>query len=135
MSKVETPRDCKYFEECNAPLCPLDTEVKMHTWFADEGICRRRPFAKNQIIQNQKKLQKAGAEFENGLFTGKMLNRRLKLSKATKGLNPDSEENRDKQIKNWLKKHPEFKPSQRQVQAAQRLAEARYVQMQKSVSK
>ena len=33
---------CNRFQECSAPLCPLDPNLKDRCWYHDEEICRSR---------------------------------------------------------------------------------------------
>ena len=32
--------DCAHFQDCAAPLCPKDMEIKDKMWFPDEPVCR-----------------------------------------------------------------------------------------------
>ena len=86
--KAELMKDCRYFESCDAPLCPLDPDIDKRTWFADEPICKCRKFAKLLWRKNQRKIAKV-ADFETGYFTKKILNKRMTVRKGIKGLNPD----------------------------------------------
>ncbi|MHC4634826.1 MAG: hypothetical protein ACYSYU_06405 [Planctomycetota bacterium] len=86
--KTELIKHCRYFESCDAPLCPLDPDIDKRTWFADEPICKRRKFAKQLWRKNQRKIAKV-ADFEAGYFTKSMLDKRMTVRKGIKGLNPD----------------------------------------------
>ena len=63
-------KDCRYWNECNAPLCPLDRGAK-GIWYPDEDICGVRKYGKRTWIANQKKIAKRGDV--NTYFTKKML--------------------------------------------------------------
>ena len=109
-------KDCHYFDECSAPLCPLDQESTQHgLWYPDEEICRRvnmPPWVKRQ--RQLKDRVKPGT-----YFTVPMLSHRCKLMTGTVGLNPDYD--RAQQEREWFKKHPEFHASKKQMEQARKL--------------
>lgn len=44
---MTAPKDCIRFQECSAPLCPLDPDIKERVWWAgEEDICKSRKHAK-----------------------------------------------------------------------------------------
>ena len=88
MNNEIVPSDCKHFDYCDAPLCPLDAGIDVRTWFADEPICNRRVFTKLLWRKNQKKIAKFGS-YENGYFTKPMLDKKLTVRRGIKGINPD----------------------------------------------
>ena len=74
---------CPNFEECNAPLCPLDEETwECGIWYTDETICSLKELGDLSWIKKQRKLAKAGRK---GFFTFEMLQ-----GKAAKGIDVDS---------------------------------------------
>ena len=86
---------CKYYESCNAPLCPFDEESIEHgIWYPDEEVCRKKTSIK--WIRRQKTLIKRKVDPE-GYFTTEMLLTRTKFGK-----NPDTpirlEKTKDKKI-------------------------------------
>ncbi len=41
MEEIIKAEKCRHFEECNAPICPIDEEsIKSAIWYPDEEICR-----------------------------------------------------------------------------------------------
>jgi len=53
--------DCKKFESCNAPLCPLlpDTDLFQLAWISNEDICNIREYTKKYPwIKRQRIIQK-----------------------------------------------------------------------------
>ena len=51
-------QDCPSFESCNAPLCPLDPQLKDCIWFADEDICSGRAGSGKRWIKKQRSITK-----------------------------------------------------------------------------
>ena len=47
---------CTLFENCHAPLCPLDPASLKGVWYADEEICRSRAYANLPWIRGQRKM-------------------------------------------------------------------------------
>jgi len=99
--------DCKYYEKCNAPLCPLDQASLEHgIWYPDEEICRLKEYSKHEWIINQKKIQKKTRNHDT-YYTYEMLNRHIIIAPGIKGLDPDKDYKEE--LKKWLKAHPTFK--------------------------
>lgn len=97
-------KDCKRFDFCSAPICPM-RDVANDTWYPDEEICRLREFTVLPWIRNQRKLaKKAKVSF---YFTPGMLQQNCKIKKGIKGINPDKEKVGDEE--RWLMAHPEKK--------------------------
>ncbi|MBD3328466.1 helix-turn-helix domain-containing protein [Candidatus Peregrinibacteria bacterium] len=113
--------NCAFFNECSAPLCPLDNRYLNNCyWFPDEEICRKKPAP--QWVKRQRKIAKAlNYSFEKGYFTLKMLQRKCKVTKNFRGLNPDKGELK-LQEENWLKKHPEYIPPETQINQGRKLS-------------
>ena len=105
-------RECRYFETCSAPLCPLDPESLDHgLWYPDEQICKRDNMP--GWVKRQRKLKsriKPGS-----YFTVPMLSHRCSLRGGTVGLDPDRE--RADQERDWFKKHREYQQSEKQMAA------------------
>jgi len=107
MNKVEKirPDQCRHFDSCSAPLCPLDVKhLKVGIWYPDEDICRLK------TSPNWKKIQKKIAKKtkdKNTYYTYEMLNRNCRVGRGMVGLNPDKPEK--SQLEDWLKKHPSKK--------------------------
>lgn len=86
---MTNPR-CKYYDSCEAPLCPLDEEsLKFGIWYPDEEICHLRKLQKLDWIKKQKKLIEMGAD-PNFYFDVKMLQKIKRVSSKTKGKDPDA---------------------------------------------
>jgi len=104
VNKLESEQ-CKYFDYCNAPLCPLNAKhLIIDAWYPDEEICRLKTVPK--WIKTQKKIAKKTKD-KNKYYTYKMLNRNCKVKIGIAGLDPDKPEKL--QLRAWLKKHPQKK--------------------------
>ena len=118
MSKeIKSISDCKYFNECEAPMCPLYNKFKDTIWFVDEDVCKLSKFSNLLVIKNQKKIQKKtqGRDpNEVGYFTYDMLNRRIRVTSKIKGI-VEEEGSEDNQIKKWIKNHKNVKVDQERV--------------------
>ena len=49
---------CTRFNICNAPLCPLDSDIKDRVWWADEEVCRSRKYGQHRWIRKQRSIQR-----------------------------------------------------------------------------
>jgi hypothetical protein len=86
---------CKYYENCSAPLCPLDEEsLEFGIWYPDEEICRKRGI---DWVKKQKKIVKVGASADY-YFDYQSLKSIKQIRKGIKGQDPD------KPIRNLIKK-------------------------------
>ncbi len=47
---------CNRFNECSAPLCPLDPDIKDRLWFHDEEVCKSREHNKHRWIKKQRSI-------------------------------------------------------------------------------
>jgi len=47
---------CPKFEACDAPLCPLDPDVALRIWYADEDICSSRHSTGVRWIRKQRSI-------------------------------------------------------------------------------
>jgi hypothetical protein len=52
--------ECKSFEGCTAPLCPLDKSFNLAVWYPGEPICGKRelPPDARRIIRVQRKISR-----------------------------------------------------------------------------
>jgi hypothetical protein len=110
-----TAYTCGLFEECLAPLCPLDPRSLKGIWYADEEICRSRTYANLPWIRGQRKIGRVGAK---GYFTLEMLRRNCIVKKGIAGLDPDEAE--EPQLRRWLSDHPERRGMSEEKKAALR---------------
>jgi len=119
----KSPKDCSYYDNCSANLCPLDPIISRRIWLPEENdtyeICRNPEFAGLQFIKTQKKIRKAlrkrTAERDN-CFTYDMLNRDITVKSGIRGIPSDPPDNvKDstawykRREKLWLARHPERK--------------------------
>ena len=56
--KTEGMEQCRWFNECGAPLCPLDLDLHKRIWYADEAVCKSRIFGKHRWIRKQRSINK-----------------------------------------------------------------------------
>jgi hypothetical protein len=107
--------DCKYFDECSAPLCPKDGGVALRTWFADEDICRLTDVP--EWVRRQRKVSKKAAP--GGYFTLAMLRQDCRIREGMKGIDPDgTERERAADEAAWFKAHPVMTAEEREKNRA-----------------
>lgn len=56
--ETEKMEKCRLFEECGAPLCPLDFGLNKRNWYIDEPICKSRKFGNHRWIKKQRSIVK-----------------------------------------------------------------------------
>ncbi len=95
---------CTLFEDCLAPLCPLDRSSLNGVWYPDEEICRSRSQGNRPWIRAQRRLAKVSGSGA-GYFTLEMLGRLVVIRKGIAGLDPDLPEG--PQLRSWFQKRPE----------------------------
>ena len=91
---------CRHFDCCSAPLCPLGEKNLKAIWYPDEEICRLKKTP--DWIKRQKKIAKKTKD-KDMYYTYEMLNRNCKVGNGMTGLNPDKSE--EPQLEDWFKKH------------------------------
>ncbi len=94
---------CTLFEDCLAPLCPLDLSSLKGIWYPDEDVCRSRTQGARPWIRAQRRLSKVAGSGA-GYFTLEMLNRLIVIRKGISGLDPDLPE--ETQLRTWFQKRP-----------------------------
>ena len=95
---------CKCWENCDAPLCPLDERsLGRGIWYADEVICQLRKFHTLPWVRKQKRIAKAGLNDDGSFFTVSMLESIAAVTKGLKGADPDDIDSEGK----WLKHRAE----------------------------
>lgn len=101
-------KDCRNFDKCDAPMCPLDG--CSGPWYPlDDEICKSRTHGNIDWVLNQKKIANKTV---NGYtyYTIRMLERNCKITKGITGLDPDlTIDKEEREVEKWLKKHPEKK--------------------------
>jgi len=96
---------CPKFEDCEAPLCPLqENTLEGALWYADEEICRARKFQSLLWIQKQKRIAKLGLSVDDGFFSLKMVNSIRAITKNLKGADPNNFNSEEKWLKQRLEK-------------------------------
>ena len=95
-----TAERCRLFEDCLAPLCPLDPISLKGVWYSDEEICRSRTHGNLPWIRAQRKVARVRAV---GYFTLEMLHDICTARKGLTGLDPNEEE--QAQLRRWLDLH------------------------------
>jgi len=114
--------DCGMFENCQAPLCPLDPNLSRAVWYADEPICTSRTYGAGlKWIENQRKAKRK-AKRDNTFFNFVMLNKNIIIKKGITGIDPDSKDVAG-DLKKWIAGHPALSPEQveQKRQAAHRM--------------
>ena len=106
---------CTLFEDCHAPLCPLDQISLNGVWYADEEICRSRSYTALPWIRSQRRIGRVGAR---GYFTLEMLKRNCVVKRGIVGLDSDGPE--ESQLQRWLADHPERRGMSEEKKAALR---------------
>jgi len=91
---------CGLYEECIAPLCPLDRSSLKGVWYPGEEICRSRTHGNLTWIRAQRKISRAKA---SGYFNLEILNSIRTIRKGITGLDPNAEEK--PQLRRWLELH------------------------------
>ena len=103
-----TDKNCKFYESCSAPLCPilLDKRNSNYIWYPDEEICRKRKGAPDWVKQQRKIAKKAKPENCCRYFTLEMLKVHFRVTKNVLGLDPNMDLKKEKrQLKTWHKNH------------------------------
>ena len=104
MNKPVCPQDCRHWNYCSAPICPLEDKIKNlnYIWYpVDEEICRLATVPR--WVKTQRKILKTHPD-KDKYFTFEMLNRNIIVGSGIVGLDPDKDET--PQLKSWFKKHP-----------------------------
>lgn len=104
---------CTLYENCIAPLCPLDRSSLKGIWYPDEEICRSRTQGNFPWMKAQRKLSRVAA---GGYFTVEMLNRLVVIRKGIAGLDPNLPE--EPQLRTWFQKRVEKQDAPSEVKAA-----------------
>jgi hypothetical protein len=50
--------DCRLNTNCNANLCPLDSELDKRTWFIGDDVCNLPDYRQLPMIQRQRQLNR-----------------------------------------------------------------------------
>lgn len=103
MNKVK--QNCRYYNGCNAPLCPMATpqEQIFGVWYPDEDICRRRKEVPQWVKQQRKVAKRLNDENVKTYFSLDMLKVPFRVTKKVIGIDPDKNESRQKTA--WFKRY------------------------------
>ncbi len=108
--------NCRYYQNCDAPLCPQDVNVKQCLWFPGEPICRLKDAP--EWVAKQRKISKLKGIDQEKYFTVRILESIKEITSDLEGANPEFFEGE----KAWLarqsragkiekiKHHPRKKP-------------------------
>jgi len=119
--------DCKRYESCSAPFCPMNEGSLGGIWFPEEEICRSREFSQEAWIKRQKMIAKKTGDIYPG-YTYEMLQRDCIIKKGIVGIDPDIPiDEFDEAVQKWLEAHPEKKPmsEEKKAEFAKRMRESR----------
>ena len=124
MQDSSDSKDCKYYDECDAPVCPLDKHsLNTSIWYSDEDICRLREFSGVLWIKNQRKIKKRQISSDT-YFTSEMLDRKLKVSQGMKGIDPDNDSELGDESIQWLERHQPYKERKVHIRSLEALKKA-----------
>jgi hypothetical protein len=102
-NEFDVKEKCKYCNECNAPICPLDAEsLNNSLWYSDEDICKVKKFNTLFWVSRQKKIKFLSITPDT-YFTTEMLSRKFRMGKKLKGLDPDGDAKTE--LEKWLNDH------------------------------
>ena len=88
---ISKTADCKSYEGCNAPVCPLDNSFISAVWYPDEDICPARQYRREKWRINQRKIAKVHlARKVDGCFTVKALSGIKRVAGGLSGINPEA---------------------------------------------
>ena len=73
------PTNCAHIDKCSAPLCPLDPDIKIYSWYPYEEICNSRIHGKDKaFIKIQRRIaKKTNCSTTTGFFTIDYMKKRL----------------------------------------------------------
>ena len=109
---VEGRPTCGLYEECIAPLCPLDQSSLKGIWYPGVEICRSRTHGNLPWIRAQRKISRAKA---TGYFNLEILNNIRTIRKGITGLDPNTDEK--PQLRRWLELHEKKRSGGRRTYA------------------
>jgi hypothetical protein len=129
--------NCKYYDGCNAQLCPMlsDEDNNNYIWYPDEDICRRKKNIPDWIRQQRKVAKKANPDNFWFYFTIDMLKVRFRVTNSVKGIDPNKEDS--PQLKQWFKRNKGTKKrkisNEQRKQRREQLAKAREIKKQQNI--
>ncbi len=79
--------ECRYYQDCAAPLCPSDVCFGSRIWFPREPVCRLKSVP--DWVRKQRKIAKLRGIDPDRYFTFRMLNTIPRVGCGLEGANPD----------------------------------------------
>jgi len=128
MSKARN--ECRYYDSCSAPFCPLDTVTNGNAvWFPDEEICivNEPPY----WVERQVKLSKRTKDRDT-CYTFGMVKWRCMIKKNINGIeSPDTLPKQKKAERVWMVAHKLKKPlsMKEREERCKRLENARRIRL------
>ncbi len=90
MKQLKLPMDsvdCRYYQDCDAPMCPKDINFGRCLWFPGEPTCRLRDAP--DWVTKQKKIARLPSIDPNKYFTLRMLNSINQVDSDLQGIDPE----------------------------------------------
>ncbi len=78
---------CRYYQNCDAPLCPQDVNVKQCIWFPGEPICRLKDAP--EWVAKQRKISKLKGIDQEKYFTVRILESIREITSDLEGANTE----------------------------------------------
>lgn len=78
---------CRYFNDCDAPLCPEDVNLKQCLWFPAEPVCRRRDAP--EWVNKQRLIARLKSIDREKYFTLRMLQKIEDINPQLEGADPE----------------------------------------------
>ena len=119
--QYEKRKECRHFNDCSAPLCPVAMNTRA-VWLSEDDICRRHDFKDSIIIRNQRKIKRRSGD-SSRYFNYKMLSMEFIIRKGILGIGSDVPESLNKnqslklyseREKSWLSGHSEITGEQKE---------------------
>ena len=89
---------CRHYQNCDAPLCPEDINLKQCLWFPGEPICRLKNAP--DWVNKQRKISRLKGIDKEKYFTVRILERIKEINRDLEGADPELFEGE----KAWLAK-------------------------------
>ena len=91
------PSECRFYEGCTAPLCPLNTNLGRSTWYPGEPVCHLKEAP--DWVRKQRRIARLQGIDQSRCFTIHMLDSLAQVHKGLQGIVPDD----PGEEKAWLK--------------------------------
>ena len=79
--------DCRHYQNCDAPLCPQDVNVKQCIWFPGEPVCRLKTAP--EWVAKQRQIKRLKNIDRERYFTVRILERIKEITPQTQGADPE----------------------------------------------